>query len=263
MIVWDHTITIWGLKVYYRTAGDPKNPALVLLNGWGAKVRNSFPNSEKVVKEFARHNFYVISPEHPGLMRSETPKTVWGPREYEEYIEELVEKLGIRNFILVGQSFGGAIATAYAAEHSEKVKTLVLVNAGLTRDKAYRFAFKHFTLAPHLSKILQSEYTPAFFKKIVVWITLGIPWDNIGAESFEIRAIMGDIFRKWSLPNVYADIRIKTILVWGSNDALFPLSSAREVEKEIPGAQLYTVFGGHSVLYSQTGRAIKLILGHL
>ena len=94
----DHTIFIQDLKVYYRTAGNHKNPPVVLLNGWGAKVRGLFPNSEKVIKEFVLHNFYVISPEHPGLMRSETPKTIWGPKEYGEYIEEFIEKLKDKHF---------------------------------------------------------------------------------------------------------------------------------------------------------------------
>lgn len=210
----DHTIIIRGLKVYYRTAGDPKYPPLILLNGWGAKVRGIFPNSEKVIKEFARHGFYVISPEHPGLMRSETPNSVWGPREYKEYLEEFIEKLGIQNFILVGQSFGGAIATAYAAEYPEKIKTLVLVDAGLTRDKAYFIVFRHFILAPHLSGILRSEYAPAFFKKIIVWLGLGVPWDYTEQESFGRRAVMGDIFRRWSLPNVYSKILTKATYAW-------------------------------------------------
>lgn len=263
MSVEEHIISIKSLKVHYRTAGDPKNPTLILLNGWGAKVRGTFPNSEKVIKEFTRHGFYVISPEHPGLMRSETPKSVWGPEDYTEYLQEFVEKLGLRGFVLVGQSFGGAIATAYAAEHPEKIKALVLVNAGLTRDKAYHFVFRHFILAPRLTGILRSEYTPSFFKKIIAWLGLGVPWTHIEKEQFERRAIMGEIFRKWSLPNVYSKIRARTILIWGSNDALFPLSSAREVEKEIPNAKLHTIFGGHSVLYAHPQKVIGLIVSKL
>lgn len=263
MMLADRVISIKDLKVYYRIAGDPKDPPLVLLNGWGAKVRGVFPNSEKVVKEFVWCGFYVMSPEHPGLMRSETPKTVWGPKEYSEYVEEFVNKLGLRDFVLVGQSFGGAIATAYAAEHYEKIRALILINAGLTRDKAYRFVFRHFTLAPRIAGLLRSKHAFLFFKKIIVWFGLGIPWDFIEKESFDRRAIVGDIFRNWSLPNVYSKIHAKTILIWGSNDMLFPLSSAREVEKEIPSAKLYTVFGGHSVFYTQPKRIVKLIVSKL
>lgn len=258
-----HTIKIKNLTVHYRIAGNPENPTLVLLNGWGAKVRGFFPNSEKVIKGFARNNFYVISPEHPGLMRSETPKTVWGPKEYEEYLEEFIEKLEVRNFVLVGQSFGGAIVTAYAAEHPERVRTLVLVNAGLTRDKAYRFVFRRFIWIRYLTRILLSKYFPAIFKRILIWVSLGIPWSYTEKESFETRAIMGEIFRRWSLPNVYSNISARTILLWGRYDMLFPLSSAKEVAKELPNAELYTLAGGHSVLYMKSQKVIDLIISKL
>lgn len=259
----NRTIKIKNLTVYYRTVGNSENPPLVLLNGWGAKVRGFFPNSEKVIKEFARNNFYVISPEHSGLMRSETPKTVWGPKEYKEYLEEFVEKLGIKNFVLVGQSFGGAIATAYAAEYPEKVKTLVLVNAGLARDKASRFVFRPFIWIRYLSRVLRSKYFPAISKRILIWLALGIPWSNTEQESFEARAIMDEIFCRWSLPNVYSKISIRTILVWGNNDVLFPLSLAKEVAKELPNAELYTLAGGHSVLYMKPQKVIDLIISKL
>lgn len=258
-----HTIKIKNLTVYYRIAGNPENPPLVLLNGWGAKVRGFFPNSEKVLKEFARHNFYVISPEHPGLMRSETPKTLWGPKEYEEYLKEFIEKLEIQNFVLVGQSFGGAIATIYAVEHPERIRVLVLVNAGLTRDKAYHFAFKKLRPIRQVAGILRSRFLPKFIKKLAIWMMFGIPWISIEKEDFGTRAVMSEIFRKWSLPNVYSKISTRTILVWGSNDVLFPLSSAKEVAKELPNAELYTLAGGHSVLYTKSRRVIDLIISKL
>lgn len=263
MRVEDHTTIVKGLRVYYRIAGDQKNPPLILLNGWGAKVGGPILSSDKVIMEFGGHKFYIISPEHPGLMRSETPKTIWGPKEYKKYLEEFIDKLGLNNFVLVGQSFGGSIATTYAAEHPEKIKTLVLVNAGLTRDKAYRFVFRRFIGIHYLSQTLRSKYVPAIFKKMLLWLALGVPWNYIKEEKFEARAIMGDIFRKWSLPNVYANIRVRTILVWGSGDALFPLSSAKEVEKEISNAELYAVFGGHSVLYAQPKKIVGLIVSKL
>lgn len=259
----NRTIKIKNFTVYYRTVGNSENHPLVFLNGWGAKVRGFFPNSEKVIKEFARHNFYVISPEHPGLMRSETPKTVWGPKEYKEYLEEFIEKLEIRNFVLVGQSFGGAIATAYAAEHPERIRALILVNAGLTRDKAYRFVFRRLVGIRYLSRVIRSKYLPTIFKRILIWLVLGIPWDKTEKENLKKKAIMSEIFRKWSLPNVYSKISTRTILVWGSNDMLFPLSSAKEVAREIPNAKLYTVFGGHSVLYTRTKGVVNFIVSRL
>lgn len=260
MKIEDRQVIIKDLKVYYRVAGYPKDPPLVLLNGWGARIGRRF--SDRVMAEFARHGFHVYSPEHPGLMRSETPKAIWRIEEYVEYLEEFIEKLGVRNFILVGQSFGGAIATSYASLYPEKIRTLMLVNAALSYDKKRGQLWRNSFFGKHFIRVMRSSL-PKIFKKIYVWVILGVPWGFIKMESFEARSIMGDIFRRWSLPNVYSKIRVKTILIWGSNDMLFPLSSAREVEKEIPNAKLYAVFGGHSILYTQPKRVVELIASKL
>lgn len=256
--VTEHQIKIKDLNIYYRTAGELSDPPVILLNGWGARVRGQILSSEIVIKEFARRNFYVISPEHPGLMRSETPKFLWGPGEYAGYLEEFIVKLGVKKFVLVGQSFGGAIATLYIANHPKEIKTLVLVSSGLTRDKI-GFMLRYFSLSSYLSFLLRSKIAPVFLKKIVVWASLGVPLSHIRKEAFERRAIMGDIFRKWSLPDVYSKIDVRTILVWGKNDWLFPLDKAKEVAKTLPSSELIVVRGGHSVLYTKPKKIINLI----
>lgn len=255
------TITVKNLRVYYRTAGDPKNPPLILLNGWGARLTKlpflkNHLNSEAAVLGFARHGFYVYSPEHPGFMRSETPKTIWGPKDYVDYLKEFVEELNLEDFILVGQSFGGAIATFYAAENSDRIKTLVLVGAGLSQDKKFYLALER---RRYFGWILRTNLVPKFVKKIFVSLYLGVPWSEVEKENYERRSIMWDIFANWSLPNVYAKIRVRTILVWGTHDRLIPLSSAQEVVKEVPNAELYTLVGGHGIFYTQSQKVVDCI----
>lgn len=261
--VQDHTIPIKNISVYYRTAGGPSHQAIILLNGWGARVW-SFPfNSERVIGEFARRGFYVISPEHPGLMRSETPKTVWGFREYAEYLDEFIAKLNIQNPIIIGQSFGGAVATAYAAEHWELIKTLVLVCSGLSDNRRLHLFSRLKLYGPNFLWLVTKPYVPRFFKKCLVASALGVPWEQAGKEPWERRAIMSKIFANWFLPDVYPKIKVRTILIWGNNDLLFPLSMAKEVTKKLPHGELYTVFGGHSVLYFRPKEIVSLIAGKL
>jgi pimeloyl-ACP methyl ester carboxylesterase len=57
-----------GLKVFYREAGDPKNPAMVLLHG--------FPSSSHMYRsliERLAHRFYLIAPDYPGFGNSDAP----------------------------------------------------------------------------------------------------------------------------------------------------------------------------------------------
>lgn len=254
----DHQLMIKGLNIYYRTAGDPKNQAIILLNGWGARIRGIL-GSERVIKEIAGRGLFVYSPEHPGLMRSETPNSLWGQKEYKEYLEEFIAKLGIKNPIIIGQSFGGSIATAYAAEYPNSIKTLVLVDSGLSSNRPRRHRFKLRFYGAKLAWYLLSDSTPALIKKILVNLTLGVPRDYINKESFRKRSIMGKIFFKWALDDVYSKITTPTIMIWGKNDLLFTVDTAEAVSKELPNAKFYKVFGGHSVLYTQPKKIINLI----
>ncbi len=259
----NHQINIKGLNVYYRTAGDSNNSPVILLNGWGARTTGFLLGSDKVIRELVRHRFYVYSPEHPGLMRSETPKEIWGFKEYDEYLEEFIQKLNIKNFILIGQSFGGAVATAYAAEHPSDIRVLVLVSAGLSSDKLHGFLFRHLLYGKCFSLTLRSKFVLKTVKKLFASAVLGIPWSHLEKENLENRATMGEIFSQWSLENMYKKVTTKTILIWGKYDQFFPISSARKVATELPNVRLYVVNAGHSVLYRNPKRTVELIVSAL
>jgi len=253
------SLVIQGLNVFYRTCGDPKNHLLVFLNGWGARTGGPFLSSKNVIQAFANQGFYVVSPEHPGLMRSDPPQSLWGPEKYVEYIEEFRKKLGLEKFILVGQSFGGAIVTLYAAYYPAQVSALVLISAGLSKDLSYRFVFDRFVFMSRFLILFDAKWIPKFFKQLLIWAALGVPYDSLKNTPIEHYRIMGEIFKSWSLPNVYSQIKAKTLLIWGIGDTLFPLSSAKKVATLIPNAKLISIRGGHSFLYIRPHKTAKLI----
>src|ERR1700709_2254845 len=62
------SITVDGLDIAYREAGDPSNPKLVLLHG--------FPASSHQYRDLIRvlgDTFHVIAPDYPGAGNSDTP----------------------------------------------------------------------------------------------------------------------------------------------------------------------------------------------
>ena len=136
-----------------------------------------------------------------------------------------------------------------------ELKTLVLISAGLSQDKKFNLVFKR---RGYFGWVLRSILIPTIFKKILVAAYLGVPWNEVEKEEYDRRSIMWNIFASWALPNVYTKIRVPTVLIWGRYDMLFPLSSAKEVAREIPHAKLFIVNGGHSVLYTQSRKIIKL-----
>mgnify|MGYP002682144567 CR=1 FL=1 len=69
------TETINGVDVFYREAGDPGAPTVLLLHGWPS---SSFHYRELI--PLLAENFHVIAPDYPGLGFSDTP-----PRDEYEY----------------------------------------------------------------------------------------------------------------------------------------------------------------------------------
>src|SRR5438128_10665597 len=115
-----------GVQIHYQEAGDEKAPPMILIHGF---ISSTLIWSE-VFLRLADAGFRVIAPDLPGYGYSEKP------REGEYTIESqaravlgLMDRLGIEKAIIVGASYGGAIAAAMALDYPERVARLVLIGA--------------------------------------------------------------------------------------------------------------------------------------
>jgi pimeloyl-ACP methyl ester carboxylesterase len=108
-------------------SGDP----LLLLHGWGACV----PFWKETIPALAeRHR--VIAFDWPGFGLSEAA----GPFTIDRYVSllgKVMDALGLRSATIVGHSMGGAIATAFALAHPERVTKLVQVCAPIDGATAF------------------------------------------------------------------------------------------------------------------------------
>ena len=118
--------TIDNLKIFYEISGQG-NP-IILLHGWGGNHNSFFP-----ITEVLRENFQVITLDLPGFGESEASKLIWGIKEYAKFLSEFISKIKIKDPVLIGHSFGGTIAAAFANKKDLKPKKLVLVDAKLVK----------------------------------------------------------------------------------------------------------------------------------
>ncbi|HJU38804.1 MAG TPA: alpha/beta fold hydrolase, partial [Tahibacter sp.] len=106
--------------------GDPALPPLLAVHGW---LDNAASFSALAPLLAAR--FHVVAIDLPGHGRSahRAPGTWY---HYVDYLGDLagaVAALGWQRFTLLGHSLGGAVASAYAAAHPERVGRLLLVES--------------------------------------------------------------------------------------------------------------------------------------
>ena len=207
-------ITIKNTKVNYVRIGNTKKETVVLLHGWGQNIEMMMPIGSRLDKD-------VIIVDLPGFGKSEEPDFAWMVDDYVECIKELLDKLKVKDPILVGHSFGGKISLLYASKY--KVKKLVLFGSPFKKE------IKKDSIK---TKLLKTA------KKIPVLNKLeGFAKKHIGSSDYKNASV---VMRKILVNTVNYDITDKiknikcpTLIVWGDLDDQVSLDDAYELESLI------------------------------
>lgn len=122
----DGSFTRNGVELHYRTEGTG-SPAILLSGGPGLEVAYMIP-----VGEFLPSSYERIFYEQRGTGRSTVALTpdALTLHEVVEDLEALRIHLKQERLFLVGHSWGGMLAMAYAAAHPERVDKIILIGPG-------------------------------------------------------------------------------------------------------------------------------------
>ncbi len=124
-------IDVEGTKIHLKVSGQ--GPDIVLIHGASGSLRDfTFDLAQRLETRYR-----VIAVDRPGLGRSERPPGyggVWNiaaepPALQAQLLQRATDQLGVKNPIVVGHSYGGAIALAWALERPEDTAALVLLAA--------------------------------------------------------------------------------------------------------------------------------------
>ncbi|PTD94857.1 hypothetical protein C9439_00500 [archaeon SCG-AAA382B04] len=127
-------LNINDTNIHYLQEGGGE--PVILIHGGNSTAYSAWKHNISSLSENAK----IFSIDLPGYGKSDKPKLNYTTEKFVEFIEEFTEKKDLRNYTLIGNSMGGAIAFTLAAK-SENVKKLVLVDSyGL--NKRYRYIQK-------------------------------------------------------------------------------------------------------------------------
>ena len=110
-----------GILTSYVVAGQPEQPLVMLLHG----MSSSADTFREVMHELS-DEFRLIAPDLPGFGLSEDTEPYTLPHLI-EWLAAFHEALHLPQMMLVGHSFGGALATSYTASYPGDVSRLLLV----------------------------------------------------------------------------------------------------------------------------------------
>jgi pimeloyl-ACP methyl ester carboxylesterase len=119
-------IEVDGVRVFYREAGDPNAPVVLLLHGFPA---SSFQYRELIPRLADRYR--VIAPDLPGFGFTEVPAErnyVYTFDALAKTIEAFVEALNLKKYALYIFDYGAPTGLRLAMAHPERVTAIVSQN---------------------------------------------------------------------------------------------------------------------------------------
>ena len=150
-------VSVQGMDVHYRDEGG--GPVIILLHGTGSSL-HTWDKWTKILSE----NYRVIRLDLPAYgLTGPHPQKKYALDDYRLFLEEFCKKLELNEFMLAGNSLGGAIAWYYTSFHQDQVSQLHLLNPGGFITKRSPIVFK-LAKIPILNKILRYVTPRSFIK---------------------------------------------------------------------------------------------------
>lgn len=275
------TITVDSLNIFYREAGDPSRPTIVLLHG--------FPTSSHMFRNLIpllTEKYHVVAPDLPGFGQSDAP-----PRESFAYTFDHLAQVTtaflaakkIDRYTLYVMDYGAPVGFRIASAAPEKVRALIVQNGnayaeGLSEAWAPIKAYWK-EQSPENTKALRQFLTPALTKFQYVqgtknpervspdnWIIDQAGLDRPGNDLIQLDLFLDYQKNPQLYPQWQAYLRKHqppTLITWGKNDPFFTEAGARAYLRDLPKAELHLFDTGHFALEENGSEIATLILQFL
>ena len=196
--------------------------------------------------ELLQSQFRCISLDMLGFGESSKPEICYDVALEVAFVRQVVEQLNIDPCCMIGHSFGGWVASAYALKYTNSVSSLVLAAPAGIRDDS--FCGQYDALRPLLWK------TPI----VDLALQLAKPFANLAGKSNELQQISGwrrelmsqPVARSFLMSRMRPEdaidtvekdlhkLEIPTLVITGDSDETIPLWHCQTYANQIPKAQL-------------------------
>ncbi|MFF4692443.1 alpha/beta fold hydrolase [Streptomyces sp. NPDC001307] len=263
------TATVNGLEVFYREAGDPQAPAVVLLHG--------FPTSSHMFRHLIpalADRYHVIAPDHIGFGQSAMPAVQDFPYSFDaltEVTSGLLQHLGIDRFAMYVQDYGAPIGWRLALQAPDRITAIITQNGNAYEEgfvKPFWDGVLAYAKVPGLDteapmrgaltlEVTRWQYVNGVADPSLVspdnWVHDQALLDRPGNDEIQLT-----LFRDYPTnvdlyPQVhqyFRDSQVPLLAVWGANDEIFGPAGAKAFRQDLPDAEIHLLESGHFALES-------------
>ncbi|CCD99511.1 alpha/beta fold hydrolase [Bradyrhizobium sp. STM 3809] len=265
------TATVHGRKVFYREAGDPAAPTILLLHG--------LPTSSQMFRDLIpalADRFHLVAPDYIGFGHSDAPDHSEFAYTFDNlaaHVAGLVDVLGIDSYILYMQDYGGPVGFRLFTQRPERVMGFIIQNTNAYMEGVGEAPKK--VLLPLWEKRTPETEAPARellsldgtkFQWLVGakdpdavnpdnWTLDQALLDRPGTQHYQLD-LLADYKSNVALyPQWQAAFRAhspKTLIVWGQHDPFFIPPGARAYLNDLSDVKLVWLDAGHFVLDENT-----------
>jgi len=272
------TVDIDGQPIFYREAGDPANPTVVLLHG--------FPTSSAMFRNLLRDladSYHLIAPDHLGFGQSGMPSVDEFAYTFDALTEltlGLLDKLDVQQFALYIQDYGAPIGLRIASRHPERVTALITQSGnayleGFTPfwEPLFNHAKDRATYEPDVRSLLTAEATrwqythgvPAQFLERIspdTWTLDQSYLDRPGNQEIQLQLFHDYQHNLDAYPAFQQYFRRHqppTLVAWGKHDEIFGADGATAFARDLPDAEIHLLDAGHFALETHGDEIAALI----
>ena len=277
------SVTVQGVRIFYREAGPRNAPAVLLLHG--------FPSSSFMFRNLIpilARDFHVIAPDYPGFGQSDNPSRDAFSYSFDHLsrvIEAFTEEVGLERFAMYIQDYGSPIGLRMALRHPEKITALIVQNGnayeeGLSAGWDPLKAFWREPTAEHREGIrgwltadgIRDQYVagvPADVAQKMSPDTWTLDWallqrpGNIDVQLDLFADYRHNVELYPQIQKTFRTERYPTLIVWGKHDPFFTQAGAAAFRRDLPNAELHFFETGHFALethYQEIGGLMREFL---
>jgi len=244
-----------GININYRDEGSGE--VVLLLHGWGSNIA-LFDG----IFNLLTPKYRVVALDMPGFGQSDEPKEVWGVDEYLDFVIKFIESLELKDFTVLGHSFGGRVSILLAATYPALAGKIVFTDAaGIKPRRSLKYYCKVYTYKL-CKKLVKRPGMVKFLSKLGIDVQKRV--QNAGSSDYkQLSGVMRQTFVKvvnQDLTPYLKNIRSSSLLVYGAQDTDTPVRFGKIMEKKIPDAGLVVLDNaGHFSYLDQFPRYISIV----
>ena len=275
------TELVKGFKIFYREAGDPKKPTLLLLHG--------FPTSSHMFRgliPLLANDYHLIAPDLPGYGLSDAPDRANFSYTFDhlaEIIGDFVEQIGLERFAVYIFDYGAPVGLRVALRFPERIAAIISQNGNAYIEgfsegwEPWQRYWREPTpenreacrgaLSAEVIRDVQYGHGTDLTRLSPDGYNLDIAYiSRPGADEAQLDLILDyrtnvalypkfqEFFRQYQPP---------TLAVWGKNDPFFLPPGAEAYKRDNPKARVVFYDTGHFALETHAAEISAEILAFL